>query len=223
MSERAERQMTCPECGESAQEKAPRDLVSWEAPGLTRPGWSHRDGSSLCTIIGPTGGYEPAQPQPAESSADPPRADTARLDAPASMEKPDNWDSASRFGSLYDSEGQLIEGPIAPPGSILASRRDNPAPESSAFHAAHDRTAGIYTASHHDLEAAQSVRGVRSISCECDASPGESCTPQGDHLARYLRAETAGAIGRDYLKATIAGLDVLAPQAVVESAEPAGQ
>lgn len=61
---------------------------------------------------------------------------------------------------------------------------------------------------------------VRSISCECDAGPDEPCTPQGDHLARYLRAETAGVIDRDYLTATIARLDVLARQAVVE---PAGR
>lgn len=42
------------------------DLVSWGAHGLTQPEWSHRDGSSLCPVIGPSGGYEPAQPVVAE-------------------------------------------------------------------------------------------------------------------------------------------------------------
>ena len=59
---------------------------------------------------------------------------------------------------------------------------------------------------------------VRSVRCPCHACPGEPCTPEGDHLARYLRAESAGAISRDYLKAVIAGLDVLAPHVVVRLA-----
>lgn len=62
------------------------------------------------------------------------------------------------------------------------------------------------------------VTSGRSVRCPCHACPGEPCTPEGDHLARYLRAESAGAISRDYLKAVIAGLDVLAPQVVVRLA-----
>lgn len=72
VSEHTERQMTCPACGENAEEKPSGDLVSWGAHGLTQPEWSHRDGSSLCPVIGPSGGYEPAQPvvaEPAEREA----------------------------------------------------------------------------------------------------------------------------------------------------------
>ncbi len=126
-STHAERQMTCPECGENAQHRPPSDQVSWEAHGLARPGWSHRDGSSLCPVIGPSGGYQPAQPQPAE-----PGAGAARPEPPVPAGEPGNRDPASRFGPLYDSEGQLIEGPIEPAGSILTAQPGNPAPEPGA-------------------------------------------------------------------------------------------
>jgi hypothetical protein len=53
----------CPECGEDAVHRPATDLVPWEAHGMERPGWSHRDGSSLCPVPGPSGGYQPAQPQ----------------------------------------------------------------------------------------------------------------------------------------------------------------
>jgi len=39
--------------------------------------------------------------------------------------------------------------------------------------------------------------GVCSIPCPCQPRPGEPCTPLGDHLARYLNAEMAGAINQD--------------------------
>ena len=77
-------QMSCPECGEDVQQQPPADLVNWQAHGMAQPEWSHRDGSSLCPVIGPSGGYQPAQPQPAEPG---PESDTyiARLDPPATM------------------------------------------------------------------------------------------------------------------------------------------
>src|SRR5258708_3486221 len=53
----------CPECGEEAVNQPTTDLVPWEAHGLEHPQWSHRDGSSLCPVVGPSGGYEPAQPR----------------------------------------------------------------------------------------------------------------------------------------------------------------
>jgi len=89
MSEHHKPQMTCPECGESAQEKPPAEGINWDAHGITRPRWSHLDGSSLCPVIAQWGGYEPAQPQPlaAEKSADVPDADTARPEPPATMER----------------------------------------------------------------------------------------------------------------------------------------
>ncbi len=42
------------------------------------------------------------------------------------------------------------------------------------------------------------------------------CGPSGDHLARYLRAEQSGAITRESLKEVIAGLDVIAPQVLIQ-------
>ena len=64
-------QMECPECGEDAVRQPTTNQVPWRAHELARPEWSHRDGSSLCPVIGPSGGYEPAQPQPRQAGADP--------------------------------------------------------------------------------------------------------------------------------------------------------
>jgi len=75
--------MICPECEEIAVSSPATDLVPWEAHGLETPQWSHRDGSALCPVIGPSGGYEPAQPQQYQAE---PGADTARLDPPATMQ-----------------------------------------------------------------------------------------------------------------------------------------
>ena len=60
---------------------------------------------------------------------------------------------------------------------------------------------------------------VRSVRCSCRALTGEPCTPEGDHLARYLRAEITGVISRDDVKTVIAKLDILAPHVVVPLAE----
>jgi hypothetical protein len=64
--------MTCPECGEDAREQPPADLVNWQAHGIAEPGWSHRDGSALCPVIDPSGGYQPARPAPEPGTGDPP-------------------------------------------------------------------------------------------------------------------------------------------------------
>lgn len=74
--------MSCPECGEDAVREPPSDLVPWKAHEMTQPEWSHRDGSSLCPVTGPSGGYQPADPQPRPAG---PGIQTARLDPPASM------------------------------------------------------------------------------------------------------------------------------------------
>jgi hypothetical protein len=73
--------MHCPECGEPAANHAPIDPVPWEARGMQRPEWSHTDGSALCPVPGPAGGYQPAQPVAARQ----PATCTARLDPPPSM------------------------------------------------------------------------------------------------------------------------------------------
>ena len=61
--EQGGQQMECPECAEDAVHAPTTDLVPWEDHGLALPEWSHRDGSSLCPVIGRAGGYEPAEPQ----------------------------------------------------------------------------------------------------------------------------------------------------------------
>lgn len=72
----------CPECGEDAVNQPPADLVPWEAHGMPRPEWSHRDGTSLCPVISPSGGYQPAQPQPRLAEPDTP---TTRPEPPATL------------------------------------------------------------------------------------------------------------------------------------------
>ncbi len=60
----------CPECGEPAVSRAPDDLVPYEVHGLEPPAWSHRDGTPLCPVLGPSRGYEPARPAGLEIEAD---------------------------------------------------------------------------------------------------------------------------------------------------------
>jgi hypothetical protein len=60
------------------------------------------------------------------------------------------------------------------------------------------------------------AQAARSVDCPCQARPGVPCGPSGDHLARYLRAEQSGAITRESLKEAIAGLDVIAPQVLIQ-------
>lgn len=55
-----------------------------------------------------------------------------------------------------------------------------------------------------------------SVGCPCQATPGVACGPAGDHLARYLRAEQSGAITRQSLTEVIAGLDIIAPQVLIQ-------
>jgi hypothetical protein len=77
----AEPALACPECDEDAVRRPATDLVPWEAQGLDPPGWSHRDGSALCPVIGPDG-YEPARPRPAlphAGAADPGHQDLPEI------------------------------------------------------------------------------------------------------------------------------------------------
>jgi hypothetical protein len=59
------------------------------------------------------------------------------------------------------------------------------------------------------------AQAARSVDCECQARAGTPCGPSGDHLARYLRATRSGALTRDALKDVIAGIDVIAPRALI--------
>ena len=76
-----DRPMRCPECGEDAVRQAPADLVPWEAHGLAEPEWSHRDRTSLCPVIGPSGGYEPASPEPRQAGPEQARSTLSRYAA----------------------------------------------------------------------------------------------------------------------------------------------
>jgi hypothetical protein len=67
-----------------------------------------------------------------------------------------------------------------------------------------------------DRSADQRVQAARSVSCSCQAQPGQPCIPAGDHLARYLHAEQSGAITRQSLTQVIADLDVIAPHVLIQ-------
>jgi hypothetical protein len=74
----------CPECGEAAFRQPATDLVPWEARGMERLPWSHADRSALCPVMGPDGGYQPAQPRRAEPQPEP-HPDVTRLNPPSTM------------------------------------------------------------------------------------------------------------------------------------------
>jgi hypothetical protein len=62
---------------------------------------------------------------------------------------------------------------------------------------------------------------VRARMCPlCLAAPGRPCQPkpQGDHLARYLDAYTAGALTREYMTLVLAELVVVDGCAVIGGA-----
>lgn len=67
-------------------------------------------------------------------------------------------------------------------------------------------------------ESASAMWGVRSAACVCEAASGSPCTPEGDHLDRYVRAAQQGRIARQTLKAAVSRLEVIAPQTIVPSA-----
>jgi hypothetical protein len=63
--------------------------------------------------------------------------------------------------------------------------------------------------------------GVRSSGCLCEAAIGSYCTPEGDHLDRYVRAAQQGRIARETLKQAVGRLAVIAPQTIVPSTRSA--
>jgi hypothetical protein len=67
-----------------------------------------------------------------------------------------------------------------------------------------------------DRPADQYVQVARSVSCPCQAQPGQPCGPAGDHLARHLHAQQSSAITRQSLTQVIAGLDVIAPHVLIQ-------
>jgi hypothetical protein len=67
-------------------------------------------------------------------------------------------------------------------------------------------------------------QAARARKCPlCEMPPGESCQtkPEGDHLARYLDAYTAGQLTREYMAAVVGELVVADPCMVITSEAPA--
>jgi hypothetical protein len=65
---------------------------------------------------------------------------------------------------------------------------------------------------------------VRERACPlCDAAPGEACSPkpEGDHLARFLDAYTAGQLTKAYMAMTLAELVVIDSCSVIPAQRPA--
>ena len=57
---------------------------------------------------------------------------------------------------------------------------------------------------------------ARMVPCgQCWRVPAEPCTPDGDHLARWLRAERRGMATQAGLAAAVATIEVIAPQAII--------
>jgi hypothetical protein len=66
--------------------------------------------------------------------------------------------------------------------------------------------------------AAAAVWTVRGRACPlCEAPAGQPCQskPQGDHLARFLDAYTAGQLTREYMAKTLGELVVIDASAVI--------
>ncbi len=91
----ADQPARCPECGEEAVHQPPADQVPWEAHGIARPEWSHKDGSSLCPVIGQSGGYQPAQPEHRHAEPD---VTAVRLDPPATLRPPSRAEASRPAG-----------------------------------------------------------------------------------------------------------------------------
>ena len=108
--------LSCPECGQDAIREPPSEVVPWEAHGLHRPEWSHRDGSSLCPVIAPSGGFRPAHPQPRTTEPD---IQAARLEPPASM-RPSLAAEIARH--LADPADRAREGTAGGPGRRYMAR-----------------------------------------------------------------------------------------------------
>lgn len=61
---------------------------------------------------------------------------------------------------------------------------------------------------------------ARMCNCpQCWSRPGVPCTPWGEHLARYQRAERRGLLSRDVLAAVVTPLEVVAPYVTVPETE----
>jgi hypothetical protein len=102
--------MACPECGEPAIGQEPVDPVPWQAHGMTWPHWSHTDGSALCPVPGPSGGYRPAQPAPAVPRPEPePGPQAACGDSPSSTRHDGPAPATGRHAEAGEVERRTAE------------------------------------------------------------------------------------------------------------------
>jgi hypothetical protein len=157
----------------------------------------------------------------------PPENDAA--DAQGTKTPPEHgaatWASAQLRAQIRRSGAALQTRPphseqVREAGSPLADREAEPA-RAAPDHANQPSTGQQLTGAAGRAEAAarradQYALAARSVDCECQAGAGTSCGPSGDHLGRYLRATRSGALTRDSLAQVIAGLDVIAPRALIQ-------
>jgi hypothetical protein len=67
-------------------------------------------------------------------------------------------------------------------------------------------------------ESVTAPQAARARRCPlCEAAPGTPCQakPEGDHLARYLDAYTAGQLTREYMTVVVGELVVITPCQII--------
>ncbi|MHB1594921.1 MAG: hypothetical protein ACYCO9_21550 [Streptosporangiaceae bacterium] len=121
--------LICPGCGEDAVPEPPADLTLWEAHRLAVPEWSHRDRSSLCPVIGPSGGYEPAQPQPADAQAG---TEVPRLVQPGPERQPGRDDPGHQAENGGPVGRAYLTRAIARLGEMRRQAQAEPEPEAGS-------------------------------------------------------------------------------------------
>ena len=124
-----EQHMTCPGCGEDAVPGPPEDLTPWEAHGVAVPEWSHRDRTSLCPVIGPSGGYEPAHPQPADAQAG---TEVPRLVPPGPEHQPGRDDPGRQAGNAGVLGRAYMARAISRLGEMHRQAQAEPEPEAGS-------------------------------------------------------------------------------------------
>jgi hypothetical protein len=163
----------CPECGEEAVNQPTTDLVPWEAHGMERPQWSHRDGSSLCPVIGPSGGYEPAQPRERDDDVIGDFYDNYRAGREPQTEVEAGWHQ--HWAQQSPEEREITEDWVI----HADEERENPYPP--------------FTAEHRVWEIAQSTLGLadEEVARHAGWVPHDGTLLRDDLIAQYRR-ESAG-------------------------------
>jgi hypothetical protein len=191
-------QMECPECGEDAVNQPSTDQVPWEAHGLEAPQWSHRDGSSLCPVIGDSGGYEPAQPRQRVAEA-PAEAPAGRWDEPEGAVTPRGWlrQGETCVGNYLDYGPDHYRSPHeycrpddlcrdCQPGNVHAVRYpDGPGsePRESGYFETIDQARQFVE---HGGQPVAEAEGQAEGVCREPGANGGSCGLEAEHEGRHL-------------------------------------